>query len=245
MLAQYSYFFNFLYKIRPVKGGLLKRRTASVPRVKICCISSIREAKFAIECGAHAIGLVANMPSGPGVISEDLIAEIARYAPPAVTSVLLTSHKSIEDIIEQHHNCRTNAIQICDDLITGNHDNLRVALPGISLLQVIHISGTESIRKAKDIAPYVDAILLDSGNKSEGKIELGGTGRPHDWSVSAQICQQVDIPIFLAGGLNPDNVIAAINQVQPFAVDVCSGVRTNNQLDKEKVSAFIQNVNSV
>jgi phosphoribosylanthranilate isomerase len=219
----------------------------SVPatRIKICCISSIEEAKNAIDCGAHALGLVANMPSGPGVIPENLIAKIARYSPPAVTSVLLTSHRTCNDIITQHNHCRTNAIQICDDLQTGNHDDLRRALSGISLIQVIHITGTESIVKARDVAPFVDALLLDTGSKTDQKIELGGTGRPHDWSVSAQICREVNIPVFLAGGLNPDNVKTAIKTVQPFAVDVCSGVRTKNLLDRHKVSDFIQNVNSI
>ena len=217
----------------------------SVPRVKICCISSIEEANLAIGCGAHAIGLVANMPSGPGVISEELIAQIARYSPPAVTSVLLTSHRSSKEIIAQHHYCRTNAIQICDDLQTGSHDDLRQALPGISLIQVIHVSGNESIVEAVNVAPFVDALLLDSGGKPGQKIELGGTGRTHDWSVSTQICRQVNIPVFLAGGLNPDNVKGAIELVEPFAVDVCSGVRTDSQLDESKVSAFIQNVKSI
>lgn len=223
----------------------MTRLTTPVTRVKICCISSIDEARIAIECGAHALGLVSNMPSGPGIISENLIAKIARYIPPSVTSVLLTSHRSVGEIVAQHHNCRTNAIQIVDDIQTGNHKDLRDALPGISLIQVIHITGSESIGIAKDISPFVDALLLDTGSKSGQKIELGGTGRPHDWSVSADICQQVDIPVFLAGGLNPENVKAAINQVRPFAVDVCSGVRTNKLLDKDKVSGFIQNVNSI
>jgi len=222
----------------------MSKNTFIIPRVKICCISSIEEAKMAINYGAHALGLVANMPSGPGVISEDHIAKIARYIPPTVTSVLLTSHRSAEEIITQHQICRTNAIQICDDLKTGSHEDLRQNLPGISLIQVIHISGSESINKARNIASYVDAILLDSGNKSDHKIELGGTGRTHDWSVSAEICRQVDVPVFLAGGLNPDNVAAAIKQVRPFAVDVCSGVRSNELLDENKLAAFIENVNS-
>jgi phosphoribosylanthranilate isomerase len=211
-------------------------------RIKICCISSIEEAQIAIENGAHAIGLVASMPSGPGVISEDLIAKIARYAPPTVTSVLLTSHSFSTDIIAQHQFCRTNAIQICDELQHGTHDDLRQALPGISLIQVIHVSGQESIDTAISVSSHVDALLLDSGKKSDTKIELGGTGRTHDWSVSEHICRKVDIPVFLAGGLNPGNVQDAIKKVRPFAVDVCSGVRTGGKLDEVKLLRFIQNV---
>jgi phosphoribosylanthranilate isomerase len=214
-------------------------------RIKICCISSINEAKMALDLGAHAIGLVASMPSGPGVISEDLIAEIAHYAPPAITSVLLTSHRSTKEIITQHQYCRTNAIQICDNLLNGTHHDLRQALPGISLIQVIHVTGEESLDEAKKIAYGVDAFLLDSGKKSDGKIELGGTGRTHDWDVSEKICREVDIPVFLAGGLNPDNVRDAIKKVQPYAVDICSGVRTNGQLDYDKLSKFISNIQSL
>lgn len=213
-----------------------------VPRIKICCISNIDEAKMAINSGAHAIGLVSSMPSGPGVISKDLIARIARYSPPAVTSVLLTSHRSVQDIIKQHKFCRTNAIQICDNLQSGSHDDLGRALPGISLIQVIHVSGKDSLDEAIDVSKHVDALLLDSGQKSDGIVELGGTGRTHDWDVSEQICRNVEIPVFLAGGLNPDNVGEAIKKVQPFAVDICSGVRTNGHLDAQKLSRFMQNV---
>jgi phosphoribosylanthranilate isomerase len=220
----------------------MSQQCLSIPRVKICCISSTEEAKIAIRCGAHALGLVAHMPSGPGVISEDLIFKIARYIPPTVTSVLLTSHQTIKDIFIQHQKCRTNAIQICDDLSAGDYLELRNALPGIALIKVIHVSGEESIIEAQNISSHVDALLLDSGNKSGSKIELGGTGRTHDWSVSAKICDLVKIPVFLAGGLNPDNVQESIKKVHPFAVDVCSGVRTDGQLDEVKVSAFIQNV---
>jgi phosphoribosylanthranilate isomerase len=203
------------------------------------------EAKIAIDQGADAIGLVASMPSGPGVISEDAIAQIARYAPPGITSVLLTSNRSVNDIISQHRYCRTNAIQICDDLKTGTYDKLRDSLPGISLIKVIHVSGEESMEQAIEVSAHVDALLLDSGKKEEGKVELGGTGRTHDWLISEKICRGVTIPVFLAGGLNPENVKKALKQVDPFAVDVCSGVRTGGELDKFKVRDFINTVKTL
>jgi phosphoribosylanthranilate isomerase len=214
-------------------------------RLKICCITSIDEARIAIKYGADALGLVAEMPSGPGIISEDLIAEIAKFIPPPLTSVLLTSHQSTPKIIAQHSRCRTNAIRICDHLIAGSYENLRQALPGISLIQVIHISGPESMEEAQNFSRFVDALLLDSGRKTGLKVELGGTGRTHNWELSAQICKRVKIPVFLAGGLNPDNVKEAIKIVRPFAVDVCSGVRTDGLLDENKVAAFIKNVRAI
>lgn len=212
------------------------------PRVKVCCIGSVEEAKLAIRYGASALGLVSEMPSGPGVISEGMIAQVASLVPPAVSSFLLTSKPDTLAIIAQQRRLGVNTIQICDRLQSGGYDDLRQALPGISIIQVIHVTGSESVEEAVSIAPYVHGLLLDSGNQSKTIKELGGTGRIHDWTFSRQIRELVEVPVFLAGGLNPDNVTAAIQQVEPFAVDVCSGVRTNGKLDEEKLSKFFTQV---
>jgi len=212
------------------------------PRVKICCITSIEEAQIAIDFGAAALGLVSDMPSGSGVISEDKIAEIAAWVPPPIATFLLTSKTGVADIIEQQKYCRTNTIQIVDRLIAGSHRYLKEALPGISIVQVIHVTGQESIEEAISISHEVDAILLDSGNQTAEIRELGGTGRVHNWEISRQICQQLSIPVFLAGGLHPDNIKQAIQTVKPFGIDVCSGVRTKNILDKKKMREFFQNI---
>ena len=209
-----------------------------IPRVKICCIASIAEAWMAINHGASAIGLVSAMPSGPGPIPEDLIAEIAAIVPPGVATFLLTCEEDVEAIIDQQRRLRVNTIQICDRLQRGSFEQLRQALPGVSLVQVIHVTGRESVSEAISVAPFVDAILLDSGNQSLPIKELGGTGRTHDWSVSREIIETVHVPVFLAGGLRSDNVARAIRTVDPFAVDVCNGVRTNGELDEVKLSAF-------
>ncbi|MBW4562777.1 MAG: phosphoribosylanthranilate isomerase [Mojavia pulchra JT2-VF2] len=210
------------------------------PRVKICCISSLEEAWTAIRYGASALGLVSNMPSGPGVISEDLIAKIAACVPPPIATFLLTSSQDAQEIIEQHRRCRTNTIQICDRLESGSYEDIKSALPGISIVQVIHVTTEESLQEAVRIAPYVNAILLDSGNQSLLVKELGGTGRIHDWRLSAKIREQLDVPIFLAGGLNPDNVAIAVKQVAPFGLDLCNGVRSNGKLDESKLQRFFQ-----
>lgn len=215
------------------------------PRVKICCIASVEEAWIAIEHGAAAVGLVSQMPSGPGVISEDLIQEIAASIPPAIGSFLLTCCQEVGSIIEQQKHLRVNTIQICDRLEQGTHRELRDALPGVSLVQVVHVTGSDSINEALSAAPFVDAILLDSGNPTIAVKELGGTGRVHDWKLSAQIREAVPVPIFLAGGLSSTNVAAAINQVRPFGVDVCSGVRTEGRLDENKLADFFQGAQQV
>jgi len=213
-----------------------------IPRFKICCIQTIEEAWLAIHYGASALGLVSEMPSGPGVISEDLIGQIAAIVPPAVTTFLLTSKTDIKEIINQQRRCGVNAIQICDRLQTGSYQDLKKALPGIAIVQVIHVIGEESIDEALLVAPYVDGILLDSGDQSLIVKELGGTGRTHDWSISRRIRELVHIPIFLAGGLNHDNITRAIQEVQPFGVDVCSGVRINGKLDEAKLARFVKRV---
>ena len=212
------------------------------PRVKICCIASVEEAWMAIDFGASAVGLVSAMPSGPGVISEELIEEIAATIPPGVSSFLLTCHQSVADIVEQHTRLRVNTIQLCDVLQEGDHRELRGALPGVSIVQVIHVNGPESVEEALSAAPFVDALLLDSGSKTSAIKELGGTGRVHDWSLSKLVRQEVKVPVFLAGGLNSSNVSAAIEQVKPFGVDVCTGVRTDGQLDQNKLADFFQGV---
>jgi phosphoribosylanthranilate isomerase len=210
------------------------------PRVKICCISSPGEAELAIRYGASALGLVSSMPSGPGVIEEELIAEIAARIPPPIAAFLLTSRQDAASIIEQHGRLRTNTLQIVDRLEQGSYRDLRRSLPGISIVQVIHVCGEESIVEAMAVAPQVDAILLDSGNQKLAVKELGGTGRRHDWTISRRIREAIDIPIFLAGGLNADNVAEAISQVGPFGLDICSGVRTDGRLDEAKLESFFR-----
>jgi len=212
------------------------------PRVKICCIGSVAEAHLAIEAGASALGLVSAMPSGPGVISEEQIAQIAASVPPPVATFLLTSKQDVNSIIEQQRRCRTNCVQLCDCVSSGSLHELKRALPGVSIIQVVHVTGPESVEEAVGVASSVDAILLDSGNPSLAVKELGGTGRRHDWSVSKKIREQVGVPIFLAGGLKPENVGEAIAAVRPFGLDLCSGVRTDGKLDREKLTRFFAGV---
>lgn len=216
------------------------------PRVKICCIGNVEEAKIALRYGADALGLVAKMPSGPGVISEAEIAEIASIVPPSVGSFLLTSEQNVSAIVSQQRRCRVNTLQIADRLEQGRFEDLRAALPGVSIVQVIHVTGEESIDEACCVAEQgVDALLLDSGDQRLPVKVLGGTGRTHDWTISRRIREAVDVPLFLAGGLCPENVVMAIEEVRPFGVDVCSSLRTNAKLDEAKLSAFMKELRRV
>jgi phosphoribosylanthranilate isomerase len=211
-----------------------------IPRVKICCIQNREEAFQAIKMGASAIGLVAEMPSGIGPIPEEKIAEIADAVPPPIATFLLTSRTDSQDIIQHQKDVRTNTIQIVDRLQTGTYQDIRNALPGIRIVQVIHVMGESSVDEAIRISTHVDAILLDSGNPNLKIKVLGGTGRVHDWSISRKIRESIDVPIFLAGGLTPDNVREAIETIEPFGIDVCSGVRTKGKLDVAKLENFFK-----
>lgn len=211
-------------------------------RVKICCIASFEEARLAVHYGASALGLVSEMPSGPGVIDENLIAEIAASVPPPIATFLLTSKTEADEIIAQQKRCRTNTIQICDSVSFDVYDKLRDALRGVSLVQVVHVCGRESFDEAMKVSEKVDAILLDSGNQTLAVKELGGTGRTHDWAISKMIVSNSPKPVFLAGGLKAENVCDAVQNVQPFGLDICSGVRTNGKLDEEKLKRFFERV---
>ena len=214
-------------------------------RIKICCISSAEEAQLAIRSGADALGLVGRMPSGPGPIPDELIAAIARTIHPPVASFLLTSEQTAGGIIDHVKRVHTDTVQIVDELVEGSYGQIRQSLPYLRIVQVIHVTGEESIEQALRVHGEVDAILLDSGNPKAAIRTLGGTGNVHNWGISRKIVENVSVPVFLAGGLHAGNVAEAIRTVRPFAVDICSGVRTNGLLDGARLSAFIAAVHTV
>ena len=208
--------------------------------VKVCCIASIDEAQLAVSAGASALGLVSAMPSGPGPIPEELIADIAAGVAAPTETFLLTALTEAEAIAEQHRRCGTTALQLVDHVPEAELIRLRRLVPGVRLVQVIHVQGAQSVEEARASAPLVDTLLLDSGNPGLAVKELGGTGRVHDWAHSRQICATAGVPVLLAGGLNPGNARAAIEQVRPSGLDVCSGLRTEGRLDPTKLSAFFR-----
>ena len=209
-------------------------------RVKICCIASVEEARTAIKSGADAVGLVSEMPSGPGVISEAEIAAIASEIPPHISTFLLTSKVNAAEIIKQHGQCGTTTIQLVDAIAGDELRFLKRSLPVVDLVQVIHVTGPEAVTQALEVQDLVDYILLDSGNPLAANRELGGTGRVHNWEISARIVAECGKPVFLAGGLDPENVTLAVQRVRPYGVDVCSGVRTRGKLDTNRLNEFIR-----
>ena len=206
--------------------------------VKVCCIADLDEARLAIAAGASAIGLVSAMPSGPGPIAEDEITRIAAGVPRPTETFLLTALVEAEAIADQHRRCGTTAVQLVDRVEDPELRRLRRLLPDTRIVQVIHVTGPESVDEARAAAPLVDTLLLDSGNPRLAVKELGGTGRVHDWEHSRKIRDTVSVPVLLAGGLHPGNARAALQQVEPAGLDVCSGLRLNGRLDAGLLRAF-------
>jgi len=212
--------------------------TAPRPFVKICCIASIEEAQLAVAAGASALGLVARMPSGPGPIGDELIRSIAAAVPPPIATFLLTSETSVDAIVAHHRRTHTNTIQLVDALEEERYDALREAIPAACIVQVIHVVNEASVEEALRLSHKADALLLDSGNPHAAVKELGGTGRVHNWKLSRAIVEGSAVPVYLAGGLNAGNVRQALDEVQPYGLDLCSSVRTNGALDPQKLEAF-------
>ena len=193
--------------------------------IKTCCIQNDTEVEMAAAAGATHVGLVAAMPSGPGPIAADRIAEIVGAVPTGVTAVLLTAHTDADSIIGHARTTGVTAVQIVGEVPSDVRLSIKAAAGSIDILQVVHVGGPEALEQAQPAAVGSDFVLLDSGRPSALVPELGGTGRTHDSAVSAQIVSRLDVPVFLAGGLGPENVAEAIRTVRPAGVDLCSGIR--------------------
>jgi phosphoribosylanthranilate isomerase len=208
-------------------------------RVKVCCIGSVAEALLAIEHGADALGLVGAMPSGPGVIGDGLAAQIAAQVPPPLASFLLTSQTQAEAIAQHVLRTGVSTVQLVHHIEPAQSQRLAQLLPAVRRVQVIHVEDERALALIGRYAPHVHAFLLDSGRPGLAVPELGGTGRVHDWEISAEFVRRAPRPVFLAGGLNADNVMQAIEQVRPFGLDLCSAVRTEGALDAAKLRRFM------
>ena len=210
--------------------------------VKVCCIASIEEAQLAISFGADALGLVGEMPSGPGIIDDDLTREIAAITPSTVETFLLTSRQTGDDIVDHVRYCGTTTVQIVQHIEPDEYAQIIRKLPNVRRVQVIHVEDESALDLIEQYETYVHAFLLDSGRPSAALAELGGTGRTHNWQISRKFVQRSPKPVYLAGGLTPNNVNDALAAVEPFGVDICSGVRTDNKLDGDLLNQFTKNI---
>jgi phosphoribosylanthranilate isomerase len=211
-------------------------------QVKVCCMASAVEARLAVALGADAVGLVGHMPSGPGVIGVAVAAQIAKEVPCGTDTFLLTSATRAKEIAQDLAVCPASAVQIVRHIDPGEYPELIEVAPQVRRIQVVHIEDEGALDLLARYEPFVDAFLLDSGKTFGADQQFGGTGATHNWTISRRFVERTDIPVYLAGGLNSANVFEAITQVRPYGVDLCTGVRTDDQLDPAKLEAFMSEV---
>ena len=196
---------------------------------------------MAIQAGADALGLVGAMPtSGPGVIEDHTIRAISLELPAAVSAFLLTQERTAEAIADHVIRCAVSTVQVVNHVDPLELQTLRRLMPALRIVQVIHVEGSDALDLVRHYENFVHSFLLDSGTPGAAVPILGGTGRTHDWAVSAQIVRSTRRPVFLAGGLTPVNVVEAIRVVRPYGLDICSGVRSEGRLDIKKLRSYVE-----
>jgi phosphoribosylanthranilate isomerase len=202
-------------------------------QVKICGITSVADAQAAAEAGADLIGLMFYEGS-PRHISLATAAEISRSLSPFVQRVGVFVNPSEELVLRAIGECGLNLLQF-----HGDESSDFCTQFGLMSLKALRVRDAESLRQLEHF--NTDAFLLDAYSKSG----LGGTGETFNWDL-AVAAQKFGKPIFLAGGLTPENVADAVRKVRPFAVDVSSGVESSpGKKDAAKVRAFIQAAKAV
>lgn len=209
------------------------------PQIKICCIADNHEAQLAVKLGAHALGLVGPMPSGPGVINEQTAAQIVKQVPSEIQTFWLTASTNADDIARELDSVGANTVQMVNYVSPNEIKRLAKVNPKVRRVQVVHVEDRGCLELINEYSTLVDAFLLDSGKPNAPIAELGGTGRVHDWSISAEFVKMSPLPVFLAGGLRPENVQEALAKVNPFGFDICSGVRVNGKLDENRLASLV------
>jgi phosphoribosylanthranilate isomerase len=204
-------------------------------RTKICGLTSEADVRAAVEAGADAVGVVADVDvDTPREVSVERAAELAAVAPPFVTTVLVTMPPAPDRAVELVRRVGPDAVQVHAGLPPGDLAYLRSKVTA-RVVQAVDAADPEHARRYDDVA---DALLVDSTDGDGG----GGTGRTHDWERTRELAAELDSPVVLAGGLTPDNVAEAVATVRPFAVDVASGVeRAGGRKDHDAVASFVEN----
>lgn len=205
-------------------------------RVKICGIASDEDVRAVVPAGPDYAGFLVGLdyPSEDAV-SPGEARRLAALLPPSVIPVLVTHRTEVGDVADLARACAFPTIQLHGDFPLERVPDLRRAVPGVSIWRVVHVEGREAVARAAEVARVADAVLLDTRTASR----IGGTGRVHDWAISAEIARTCEKPVVLAGGLTPENVAAAARTVRPWAVDVNSGVEdATGRKDSDRVGAF-------
>jgi phosphoribosylanthranilate isomerase len=211
------------------------RRT---PFLKICCMADVNEARAAVAAGGSAIGVVGPMPSGAGIISLDRAREICMAMAGQVHCFLLSSATTADALIAEADFTGADTLQIVDHVAPDVRVAIAAARPDLRIVQVVHIESDASVDWGLEAAATAHMLLLDSGSFAGPVKELGGTGRVHDWSLSARLVAASPVPCLLAGGIGAHNAGSALAALRPFGLDLCSSVRTGDLLDHAKLAAL-------
>lgn len=204
-------------------------------KVKICGVRTPEDALKCVEAGADAVGML--LARSPRRITIEQAKAIAKTLPPSVRPVIVMMPSTVDEAVEAAHAIQPGAIQLQGDEPPGMVAEIKRALPGTCIVKAVHVGEGRELEKAMEYEKVADAILLDTMSPNRG-----GSGATHDWNISRSIAASVRKPVILAGGLNPDNVAAAVREVGPYAVDVASGVEGEGRVkDLELVKAFIAN----
>jgi phosphoribosylanthranilate isomerase len=204
-------------------------------RVKICGVRTVEDAVKCVAAGADAVGML--LAPSPRRIPAGLAREIVESLPPFVTPVIVMMPSAADEAVEAARTIRPGAIQLQGDEPPGMLADIKQAMPGIRLIKAVHVGGGREVEKARAYESVADAILLDTISPARG-----GSGQTHDWSVSRGVVAAINKPVVLAGGLKPGNVAEAVRAVNPYAVDVSSGVEGEGRVkDMALIRTFIKN----
>ena len=210
--------------------------------IKICGMQSTAEVEIAMAAGATCVGFVGEGLTPPGCLSDEAVLEIVGAIEDRKSIVLLTPHSTVAAVVAQQRRVGAGALQLCRPFGREALLALRQSLPGVQLIQVVHMGDLGGLERARAVAGIAEVGLLDAGSTDGDSQVFGGTGRVHDWHESAAIVAELDTPVWLAGGLSPSNVGEAIELVSPAGVDVCSGLRREGRLVESLAREFVMAV---
>jgi phosphoribosylanthranilate isomerase len=193
-------------------------------RAKICGIRSESDLAIAVAAGADAVGFISGITHrSEDALDANVARALSRLVPPYVTRVLVTHLQDANEILCLADRVEADAIQVHGEVSLETVQAVVAGASGRQVIKAVHVTGTAAVSSAIAAADTCGAVHLDS--RSDDR--LGGTGRTHDWTVSAAIVRALaarKCPVILAGGLTPANVAEAILVVGPFAVDANSGL---------------------
>ncbi|MBO5344578.1 MAG: phosphoribosylanthranilate isomerase [Clostridia bacterium] len=212
--------------------------------VQMAGIRNVQDALNSVEVGVDIIGLlVGQNHTSDDFISKEQAREIKLALPKNIKTTLITHLEKADDIIEIASFIDVDYIQLHSHLPETEVETIKQALPNTKLLRLIHIAEDGTILNDLSKIKYVDFYFTDSINLKTNQV--GGTGLLHSWETDKKLVETLDKPVFVAGGLTPENVGEIVNFCKPYGVDVNSGCRaTGGGRDKLKMKQFVENANS-